>query len=148
MFQSLFLLPKADLRKVDFLHQPCSSSRWTVVPYFRQKTNLCFIPPPCALCCRLGLHNIEFQFNNAPAAGHEKEVLTNFLRFFLFWVNYHVIVVCWIIFFQRKTIIIILTISSWCLLLGWKYDVMMIKLFPTWRLFLEFGPWLRSFQIS
>ena len=39
--------------------------------------------------------------------------------------------------------IIILTISSsWCLFLGWKC-VMMIKLFPTWRLFLEFGSWRR-----
>ena len=39
--------------------------------------------------------------------------------------------------------IIILTInSSWCLFLGWK-RVMMIKLFPTWRLFLEFGSWRR-----
>ena len=68
-----------------------------MLPYFQQKSNLWY----SASCCWRGLHNIEFQVNNVELAGHEEEFWP-IISLFLFWVNYHVIVVCWIIFSQKR----------------------------------------------
>ena len=110
MFQSsIFQLPKADLRKVDFfasvlqsvqLYSSCAllSTKIKSVLYSARSAAGCW----CLGCIILSFSSIIPRLlvtrrrSWAPQEGFDQ------FSSFLFWVNYHVIVVSWIIFSQRN----------------------------------------------
>ena len=99
MFQSIFLLPELTWGKLIFCISPVGAAEQLCCCLLFNKNQICYIPLLAA--CWRGLHNIEFQVNNVRACWSRGGVLTNY-SLFLFWVNYHVIVVCWIIFSQKR----------------------------------------------
>ena len=98
MFQSIFLLPGRTWGKLIFCISPVQLNSCAAALFSTKIKSVIF---RCWLLAGEGCIILSFRSIMLELAGHEEEFWP-IISLFLFWVNYHVIVVCWIIFSQKR----------------------------------------------